>query len=229
MPNEWPADLIPRFAHDLREPLRSIVMQAQRIQRQTEPVSEETRGKLDEIIAAAKRQEQLIAAMLEYDQAGEEGAAAWEMTLPLPVAIQGACRKLEKYREQCGGSVAFDAALTPAAPGPAWLAKVVEKVLHNALRFHRSGAAPVVRIEGEWNGEEIVVRVVDRGIGIEAKYRESIFTPFRRLHAVHEYPGSGLSLATCRRLLGAAGGRIEVEDGGEETVFRIHLPVARTG
>jgi signal transduction histidine kinase len=225
MASEKASDLIPTFAHDLRQPLRSILMFAQRLQRQ-EGTSEETRGKLEEIIAAARRQEQLIAAMVEYDQAADEAPAGSEATLPLRVAIQTACMKLELYRQQCGGTVEFDGASAPAVAAPACLAKVLEKVLHNGLKFQRPEEPPVVRITAEATAEGIVVRVADRGIGIEERYRESIFQPFRRLNATHQYPGSGLSLATCRRLLEAAGGQIAVEAAGEETVLRLSVPVA---
>lgn len=227
MTNERPADLIPTFAHDLRQSLRSILMQAQRIQRQADGVSEETLLKVEEIVAAAKRQDQLIAAMLEYEQAGDEELASTEKPLPLKLAIQTACMKLEVYRAQCGGTVAFDTAATPPAQAPARLAKVMEKVLHNALKFRKRETPPIVRIETSLRGDEILVRVVDTGIGIDAQHRESVFTPFRRLNPASEYPGCGLSLATCRRLLAGIGGHIAIEDRAGETVFQMRVPAAR--
>ena len=115
--NNLSSDLIVTFAHDLRQPLRTIMMQAQRIQRQGgEGVSGETNTRLDQIVAAARAQEELIASVVEYDQAGQQsGGFESARLLPIKVVIQTACMKVENYRRQCDGVIRFEHA--PGHPG----------------------------------------------------------------------------------------------------------------
>ena len=207
------SDPILMFAHELRQPLRSIMMQAQRIQRQGDGLNDEARTRLAEIVAAARKQDELIASFVEYDQAGGVETQSGSL-LPVRLVIQTACMKLEAYRKSCEAVIRFDASLAPTTRAPAALTKVIERVLHNAIKFRRADSAPLVAIEASTNESgTCVVRIEDDGIGIEPQYRSMVFEPFRRLNSPVLYPGCGLGLATCRKQLAAMGGTIEVEDG----------------
>lgn len=216
--------LLLTFAHDLRVPLRSIVMTAQRIQRRPEEFSAETRSKLDEILAAARRQEELIAAVVEYDQALQPGLAS-DTPLALRLAIQTACMKVDAYRQACQGTVAYDADAVPKVLVPSGISRVIEKILHNSLKFHSAGSPPVVHVDvSEDSTGGITITVQDQGIGIEPVYREAIFQPFRRLNPASEYPGSGLGLSICQRLVESVGGTIRVGDLDEGLSMVIRIP-----
>lgn len=216
--------LVGPFAHDLRQWLRVIMGTAQRMQRQGGGGLEaEAAARLEEIVQAARRQDELIASVVEYDQALEPEAGGM---IPLRLAVQSACMRMESWRAQSGGVLRFDRTAAPEAPVPAAIAKVVERVLHNALKFHAEGEAPVVEIEAsEGAAGMIVIRVRDAGIGVDPKYHEMVFEPFRRLHPVAVYPGAGMGLAICRRRMEAMGGTIRFEDTGSAgSVVRIELP-----
>jgi signal transduction histidine kinase len=201
------------FAHDLRQPLRSIVMTTQRIQRNTAAteLGPETMTKLDEVLAAARKQEELIASAVECEQARETGLAA-DTLLSLKLVLQTACLKVDAFRQSQAGTVHIpEPAAMPQRMAPAGVARVIEKVLHNSLKFHLAGAPPVVVIaisEDAATGM-IEMRISDQGLGIDPQYRQAVFEPFKRLNPASDYPGSGLGLPTSRRLIES----IQLEDG----------------
>ena len=103
------------------------------------------------------------------------------------------------------------------------IAEVFEHLIGNALKF-RGPDPPVVEISARRAPEGWVFSVRDNGVGIPGKYRDRLFTPFRRLHGA-EVPGAGLGLAICRKVLDAHRGRIWVEDGdGMGVTFSFVLP-----
>lgn len=199
------------LAHDLLQPLRAIVVNVQRIQRSEEAQSAETKARLDAVLSAAKDQEEIIASVLEHDNAlqpdwtGDEGG-------PLALSIQAACLKLDAYRILQQGTIKIAKPLPPAVV-PTGIARVLEKVLHNSLKFRGSDMAPVVEVEA-WEEEPgaIAIRVTDNGIGVEPKYRSLVFQPFSRLNAKSSFPGPGMGLAICLRLMECMGGTIAFED-----------------
>ncbi len=204
------AELIPTFAHDLRASLRAIMVATQRAQRQRGELSEETRTRLDEIVAAARRQEDLIAAFVEYDQASLAG----DSPLDLGLVIQNAAMKIDSFRQCCNGLITVNSGV-PKVRVPSGLSRVIEKVLHNGLKFQPAGGQPVVHVKtAQPAGDVIAIVIEDNGIGIEPAYREVILEPFKRLHSSADYPGNGLGLATCRRLLDSIGGTLCIDDAG---------------
>jgi signal transduction histidine kinase len=204
--------LIMTFAHDLRQPLRSIVMSAQRLQRDLQEVSPDSKAKLDEILAAARRQDELITSVVEYDQALHPGLAG-DAPLALRLAIQTACMKIDAFRLAHRGSIRFEPDVVPKMLAPSGMSRVVEKILHNSLKFHAQERSPLVEIQAlEATGGLIEIRVSDQGIGVEPRFREMVFEPFKRLNPGSDYPGSGLGLSTARRLLDSIQGTIRFED-----------------
>lgn len=213
------------FAHDLRQPLRAIMLQVQRIQRQDEALSPSTREKLDEILISARKQEELIASVVEYDQAIQHGLGG-EAPIALTLVIRTAFNKVDAFRQLQKGAIHFDPATFPAVAVQPGIATVLEKILHNSLKFHVKDEAPELALEAcaEHPGM-LCLKVIDNGPGIEPQYREAVFEPFKRLHPSSEYPGCGLGLSTCIRLIESIGGTIKFEDreGGRQglaTVMR---------
>jgi signal transduction histidine kinase len=107
------------------------------------------------------------------------------------------------------------------------LVQLLQNLIGNALKY-RSGDAPRIGISAEKNGFEWTVRVSDNGIGIQRQYLDEIFKPFRRLHG-EDLPGSGIGLATCRKIVTGYGGRIWVDsESGRGSTFFVTLPAAAT-
>ena len=208
--------LLMTFAHDLRQPLRSIMMTAQRIQHGDNQLSAASKAKLDELLAFARRQEELIASVVEYDHAREAGLAG-DTPLALRLAIQTACLTVDSYRKQRNGIIRFEPDAVPRVFVPAGIARVIEKLLHNSLKFHAVGGIPLVEVEASDVAPDlIVIRIDDNGLGIQPEYRATVFEPFKRLNPASDYPGSGMGLAICARLMESIGGGISIEDRGAD-------------
>jgi signal transduction histidine kinase len=105
------------------------------------------------------------------------------------------------------------------------LRQVFQNLLANGLKFHRPGVPPRVQVSAKPDNEMWVFGVEDNGIGIEPQYSERIFSLFQRLHSRAEYPGTGIGLAICKRIVERHGGRIWLEsEFGRGTTFWFALP-----
>jgi light-regulated signal transduction histidine kinase (bacteriophytochrome) len=105
------------------------------------------------------------------------------------------------------------------------ITQLFQNLLANAVKFHGPDP-PRIRVEAVERGGEWLFSVKDNGIGIDAKYSEQIFEIFKRLHTRSEYPGTGIGLAICRKVVGRHGGRIWVESElGRGATFYWTLPV----
>jgi light-regulated signal transduction histidine kinase (bacteriophytochrome) len=107
------------------------------------------------------------------------------------------------------------------------LGQVFQNLIANAIKFRREGVAPHVHVSARREGEEWVLSVADNGIGIHPQQTQWLFQIFQRLHTDEEYPGLGIGLALCKRIVERHGGRIWVESvPGEGSTFLFTLPVA---
>gem|GEM_PF-3633796 len=188
------------------------MINTQRIQRQNPPPTPEIMTLLEQVIAAARRQDELIEGTVDYDSAiSLVGQLARPMRLS--VVLQAACQKVEPFRKLRHGTLQVSEC-PPLYASPI-LAKAMERILHNALKFHGVGSEPLVQVDvGGDIARGIVIRVTDNGIGIEEKYRESVFSPLTRLHGPGDYAGPGLGLSICRASLGSIDGTVVFENSG---------------
>ena len=103
------------------------------------------------------------------------------------------------------------------------LVQLIQNLLGNAIRF-RAKEPPRIRVSAEKPGPDWVFSVQDNGMGIDAKYHERVFAVFQRLHSRKAYPGTGIGLAICRRIVDRHGGRIWFEsEPGKGTTFYFTL------
>ncbi len=210
-------------AHDLQEPVRSIVSFAQLLDRRLEgTIGDEPREYLQFLVAAAQRMHQQVRGLLEYSQAGATGRG-FE-----PVALDLA---LDGVRQTMAATITATGAVIDSDPLPrvsgdvSQLAEVFQHLLGNALKFARDGIAPRVRITVTPEAGNWLFSIEDNGIGIDPRYADEIFQVFRRLHGPGRFPGAGVGLAICRRIVERHGGRIWVDTSGREgTTFRFTLP-----
>jgi chemotaxis family two-component system sensor kinase Cph1 len=107
------------------------------------------------------------------------------------------------------------------------MVRLFENLLANAMKFSKKGEPPHVHVSAERNEKEWVIRVADNGIGFAPDQAETIFEPFRRLHGAREYPGSGIGLAACKRIVERYKGRIGADSiPGEGSTFWFTIPVS---
>jgi light-regulated signal transduction histidine kinase (bacteriophytochrome) len=107
------------------------------------------------------------------------------------------------------------------------MVRLFQNLIGNALKYRKPGQTPKIHVSAEQRDEEWVISVQDNGIGFDPQFAPRIFAPFKRLHQPDEYPGTGVGLAICKRIVESHGGRIWAESKlGEGAVFRFTLPVA---
>lgn len=213
-----------RFAyvasHDLRSPLNSSVMLLQMLaERAAAQMEEGDRHVLSMATTGLQRLQALMSDLLSYAQVdGGKDRAAVPLQEPLELALVN----LHENIEEAGAQVIFDS-LPTLQTDRFQLTLVFQNLIGNAIKF-RAGALLRIRIGAKREDQHFVVSVADNGQGFDPKYVEDVFLPFKRLHG-HETPGSGIGLATCRRIVERLGGRIWAEaTPGKGATFCFTLP-----
>jgi PAS domain S-box-containing protein len=215
-----------RFAyvasHDLQEPLRTIGRFAQLLQRRAAgALTEEAQEYLRYVTDGVQRMQNLINDVLAYSRVGSQGAAFAPADCNVILA---------KVTESLKASIEGQHAEVTADPLPVvvgdatQLGQVFQNLLANALKFHGE-RPPRIRISASERGGEWVFSVSDNGIGIAPEYLERIFIVFQRLHTLEEYPGTGMGLGICKKIVERHGGWIWAESAvGQGSTFRFTLP-----
>lgn len=208
-------------SHDLQEPLRMVAAY-------TQLLAERYQGKLDEqadkyiqyAVDGATRMQTLIRDLLAFSRAGRQET---EFALTdCSVLMEEAMKNLRFPIQESGASVLCGTLPTVSA-NAAQLRQVFQNLLENALKF-RGPAPPRVEISAEQHGTEWTFSVKDSGIGIASEHAESIFAVFQRLHTRSEYPGNGIGLAICKKVVERHGGRIWMEpQPGQGSTFKFTL------
>ena len=211
-------------SHDFQEPLRNIVLSAELIDRLC---AGQLQGDgplfLSNIMTSARRMGSLMEDLLTYTKATryEEGPAP-----PLDSAkvLTQVLETLGKKIEETGASVT-SGELPQVSIHEGRLALLFQNLLSNALKY-RAQQTPRIHVSGEVRDGWCVFSVNDNGIGIDPQFGEQIFGLFKRLHTPDKYPGSGIGLAICQRILAQYGGRIWLErsEPGAGSTFCFSLP-----
>jgi signal transduction histidine kinase len=207
------------FSHDFREPVQQIVRLARRGQR-AETIDGSAQV-LRQVLECAERAGTMLDGMIEYLSVTERE------TKPAPVDLS-AC--LDLALDNLLTAIKESGAEIRAAQLPTFIGDeqqmvhLFQNLVSNAIKF-RSREHPVVTISCETRDDQFLLAFQDNGIGIPQEFTERIFDLGRRLHTREEYPGSGIGLALCRRIVERHGGRIWcVSREGEGSTFYVLLP-----
>lgn len=209
-------------SHDLKEPLRMVASF-------TELLARKYRGKLDAdadeyigfAVDGAKRMQVLIDDLLQYSRITSQGrpperSAAGEALALAILNLQGAIRE--------SSAVITHDPLPLVDADASQLAMLFQNLLGNAIKF-RGPAPPRIHITATREEQVWHFTVTDDGIGIDPRHHQRIFEIFQRLHTRAEYPGTGIGLALCKRIVERHGGRIWVgSEPGQGTIFHFTLP-----
>ncbi len=210
-------------SHDLQEPLRMVASFCQLL-------SEVYGDKLDDqgqewlafAVEGAQRMQVLIHDLLDFSRVGTRGRPFAPFSLQ--DCVESAMRDLASRVAETGAIV--QASDLPAAYGDyAQVRQLLQNLLSNAMKFTGPETAPRIQVEVESAGAHWHVKVTDNGIGFDPKYAEKVFGLFKRLESRVTYPGTGIGLAICERIVQRHTGRIWVDTSpGEGSTFHFTLP-----
>ncbi|MBV9762119.1 MAG: CHASE3 domain-containing protein [Acidobacteriaceae bacterium] len=196
-------------SHDLQEPLRMIASYMGLLARRY-------RGHLDEAadkyiqfaIDGASRMQTLIYDLLSYSRAGTQ--ALEKKPLSSEALLQAALQNLDVVIAESGASI-HHGRLPMVEGDEIKLIQVIQNLIGNAIKFRKPGIKPEISVTAKAAPNEWVFEVGDNGIGFDPKYTDRIFEVFQRLHGIGTYPGNGIGLAICRRIIQHHGGRLWAE------------------
>jgi signal transduction histidine kinase len=212
-------------SHDLQEPLRNIAIYAELLKgRYTADLNEEAIRFLGVINEGAQRMTELVAGILEYAQSDH-------VDEPAPVADAEAVfakvlLNLSRLLEESGAAISHDP-LPAVAVKSFHLEQLLQNLVGNALRYRKPDEPLRVHISVLPEAGQCHLAVNDNGIGIDPEYHKKVFGLFKRLHKNRgEYPGAGMGLPICQRIVERYGGRIWVEsETGRGSAFHFTLPL----
>lgn len=211
-------------SHDLQEPLRMMASFSSLLGRRYQ-------GRLDEdadeflgyIIDGATRMQRLINDLLAYSRISSQAR---------PLGPVSGAAVLQAVRFNLGAAFEESQAILTVDPLPdllgdeSQLIRLFQNLIGNAIKFRHRDRPPVVQVGVQRQDAEWLFTIRDNGIGLGAQYAEQIFLIFQRLHTRDEYPGTGIGLAVCKKIVERHGGRIWVESTpGQGSTFYFTLPV----
>ena len=210
-------------SHDLQEPLRMVTAY-------TQLLAERYRGKLDQnadqfigyASEGAHRMQVLIQDLLAFSRVGRNGSTS--ANVDFNAVVEDVLQTLSSAIQE-SGAVVRRAGLPTVWADRTQMAQLFQNLIGNAIKFCGEDP-PVISIEAETTDQHWQFSVRDNGIGIAPEFAENIFVVFQRLHARTEYPGNGIGLAICKKIVERLGGKIWVESqAGRGSTFRFTVPL----
>jgi PAS domain S-box-containing protein len=212
-------------AHDLQEPLRKIGSFGNMIkQKHGDRLGENGKDYLDRMLGASSRMQSLLASLLDYSRVTTK--AELPRKVNLTEIVREVLADLEIRITQSGAKIQVED-LPAIEADPTQMRQLFQNLLGNALKFHKKGEQPMIRVRCSSAGKrEMQITVEDNGIGFEEKFVDRIFAPFERLHGRHEYQGAGMGLAICKKIVERHAGSITAtSSSGKGSSFIITLPL----
>lgn len=210
-------------SHDLQEPLRMVATY-------TQLLAERYQGKLDEnadkyihyALEGAVRMQMLVKDLLAFSRVGRKQETPRETDCNL--VVRNVIANLQSQIQETGARISYEV-LPVLVADPSELLQLFQNLIGNAIKF-RGTEPPEIRITAKKKKNEWLFSVEDNGIGIAPQHAEDVFVIFKRLHTREEYPGSGIGLAICKKIVEHNQGRIWVESQpGMGSTFHFTWPL----
>jgi signal transduction histidine kinase len=211
-------------SHDLQEPLRKVRTFTEQVAAtESENLSERGADYLARANRAAERMQGLIQDLLQFSRVTTNPRPF------VPVDLnQVAADVLDdlSLEIESTGAVVSVGELPTIHADPLQMRQLTLNLISNAIKFRQEGVPPQVTITAQVLNGSVEIKVTDNGIGFEPQYSTRIFRVFERLNGRTEYPGTGIGLALCHKIVGRHGGRIVAESQlGEGATFKVTLPI----
>ncbi|NIR28195.1 MAG: PAS domain S-box protein [Gammaproteobacteria bacterium] len=222
--NEELEEITYALSHDLQEPLQLVSRYAHLIaERYGGELDAEARPLIEHLTGSAERMQSLIDAVLDYSRLGTEERRF--KPLDLGAAVDEAVENLRGAIDEVEARVEREDLPTVMADDRQ-IVQLFQNLIGNAIKFR--GDEPLrIRIAAQAREDEWLVSVEDNGIGVEPRHAERIFAMFQRLHTQQEYPGTGIGLAVCKKIVQRHGGEIWVRsEPSKGSTFYLTLPKA---
>ena len=211
-------------SHDLQEPLRMVASFTQLLaKRYNEKLDDDAREFINYAVDGATRMQTLISDLLNYSRVGTQGKPL--VPTDCDALLKRVVESIQFNIEETGAKIESDPMPMVMADSQQ-LGQLFQNLITNAIKFHGE-EAPHVWISAERNGNDWKISVRDNGIGISQEHSDRIFIIFQRLHTKTEYPGTGIGLAICKKIVERHGGRIWVEpSAGKGSTFCFTIAAA---
>lgn len=210
-------------SHDLQEPLRTVVSYTQLLERRTkEKLNDSEKEFMKLIIEATKRMQNLIEDLLNYSKVSlqEKDYKTTDLNKILDTVLDNLLSSTETNQAQI-----LIEKLPTLRVIRAQMIQLFQNLISNAIKYRKKDIHPIIKISCQKREDDWLFSVTDNGIGINKDYFEKIFLIFQRLHFRNEYAGTGIGLATCKKIIEIHHGQIWLESKeGEGTTFFFTLP-----
>jgi len=215
-------------SHDLKTPLRKIVSFIELLENDfDQDLPEKAKQYFQYISNSARQMNSLVQHLLEFSRLGK--SALRMEAVPLQQCVDRALSALSQCIGDAKAEIVCDE--LPIVNGNmTMLTQLFQNLIGNALKFIPPETSPLIHITAEFErSRHGILSVTDNGIGIDPKFAETVFSPFRRLHSRKNYEGSGIGLSICRKVVELHGGNIWVESQpGKGARFKFNLALAET-
>lgn len=213
-------------SHDLQEPLRKIFFYSDTLNRKyAQTIDEGGIKTLNNMAKAAARMRDLINDLLSYSQLQNQKLIFEEVDLN--ILINEIINDMDDRIKEKNSKI--DTNSLPSIKGNTLrLRQLFVNLISNSLKYSKPGIPPHIEINASKNNENVSIKVKDNGIGFDEKYREKIFGLFERLHTKDKFPGTGIGLSICKKIVELHHGTISAaSQPGEYSIFDVTLPISQ--